>query len=62
MGDRADDVNLTMLLDNGTDLHSFQPAVKDIMKVSSCDLLIYVGGESDQWIGDGLWNLRRTKI
>ena len=54
MGDCADDVNLTMLLDNGTDLHSFQPAVKDIMKVSSCDLLIYVGGESDQWIEDAL--------
>ena len=54
LGDRADDVNLTMLLDHGTDLHSFQPAVKDIMKVSSCDLLIYVGGESDQWIEDAL--------
>ena len=54
LGNRADDVNLTMLLDNGTDLHSFQPAVKDIMKVSSCDLLIYVGGESDQWIEDAL--------
>ena len=54
LGDRMDDVNLTMLLDNGTDLHSFQPAVKDIMKVSSCDLLIYVGGESDQWIEDAL--------
>ena len=54
LGDWADDVNLTMLLDNGTDLHSFQPAVKDIMKVSSCDLLIYVGGESDQWIEDAL--------
>ena len=54
LGDRADDMNLTMLLDNGTDLHSFQPAVKDIMKVSSCDLLIYVGGESDQWIEDAL--------
>ena len=54
LGDRADDVNLTMLLDNGTDLHSVQPAVKDIMKVSSCDLLIYVGGESDQWIEDAL--------
>ena len=24
------------------------------MKVSSCDLLIYVGGESDQWIEDAL--------
>ena len=54
LGDRTDEVNLTMLLDNGTDLHSFQPAVKDIMKVSSCDLLIYVGGESDQWIEDAL--------
>lgn len=54
LGDREVDVDLTMLLDNGTDLHSFQPAVKDIMKVSSCDLLIYVGGESDQWIEDAL--------
>ena len=54
LGDRADDVNLTMLLDNGTDLHSFQPAVKDIMKVSGCDLLIYVGGESDAWVEDAL--------
>ena len=54
LGDRMDDVELTMLLDNGTDLHSFQPAVKDIMKVSGCDLLIYVGGESDQWIEDAL--------
>ena len=44
LGDRLEDVDLTLLLDNGTDLHSFQPAVKDIMKVSSCDLLIYVGG------------------
>lgn len=54
LGERLDDVDLTMLLDNGTDLHSFQPAVEDIMKVSSCDLLIYVGGESDQWIEDAL--------
>lgn len=54
LGDWEADVDLTMLLDNGTDLHSFQPAVKDIMKVSSCDLLIYVGGESDQWIEDAL--------
>lgn len=54
LGDLKEDVELTMLLDNGTDLHSFQPAVKDIMKVSSCDLLIYVGGESDAWIEDAL--------
>lgn len=54
LGEREADVELTMLLDNGTDLHSFQPAVKDIMKVSGCDLLIYVGSESDEWIEDAL--------
>lgn len=54
LGERIKDVDLTLLLDNGTDLHSFQPAVKDIMKVSGCDLLIYVGGESDEWIEDAL--------
>ena len=62
LGDRADEVNLTMLLDNGTDLHSFQPAVKDIMKVSSCDLLIYVGGESDQWIEDALESAQNKEM
>lgn len=62
LGDRVDDVDLTMLLDNGTDLHSFQPAVKDIMKVSGCDLLIYVGGESDQWIEDALKSAKNKNM
>ena len=43
-----------MLLDNGVDLHSFQPTVEDMMDISSCDLFIYVGGESDKWINDVL--------
>lgn len=54
LGECESEADLIMLLDNGTDLHSFQPAVKDIMEVSSCDLLIYVGGESDAWIEDAL--------
>ena len=62
LGEREADVDLTMLLDNGTDLHSFQPAVKDIMKVSSCDLLIYVGGESDQWIEDALKSAKNKNM
>ena len=62
LGDRLKDVDLTLLLDNGTDLHSFQPAVKDIMKVSSCDMLIYVGGESDQWIEDALKSAKNKNM
>lgn len=54
LGDRADRVSLTMLLDDGVDMHSFQPAVSDMITVSSCDLLIYVGGESDAWVADAL--------
>ncbi len=47
-------VEITMLLDNGVDLHSYQPTAEDIMKIAQCDLFIYVGGESDEWVEDAL--------
>ena len=43
-----------MLLDNGVDLHSYQPTADDILKISTCDMFIYVGGESDEWVEDAL--------
>lgn len=49
-----ENVEITMLLDKGVDLHSFQPSADDIVKVSSCDMFIYVGGESDEWVEDAL--------
>ncbi len=54
LGDRANNVELTMLLDSGVDLHSYQPTADDIVKISECDLFIYVGGESDEWVEDAL--------
>lgn len=54
VGERFQDIELTMLLNNGVDLHSYQPTSADIMKISDCDLFIYVGGESDEWIDDAL--------
>ncbi|MDD6742505.1 MAG: metal ABC transporter substrate-binding protein [Roseburia porci] len=53
-GEEASNLELTMLLDNGVDLHSYQPTADDIMKISECDLFIYVGGESDAWVEDAL--------
>ena len=47
-------VNLTMLMDTGVDLHSFQPAVQDIIRINTADVFIYVGGESDGWVKDTL--------
>ena len=54
VGDHGDRVELTLLLDSGADLHSYQPTADDIVKISTCDLFIYVGGESDEWVKDVL--------
>ncbi|MCR5087707.1 MAG: metal ABC transporter substrate-binding protein [Lachnospiraceae bacterium] len=54
LGENPAEAEVVMLLDNGVDLHSYQPTVDDIMKVASCDLFIYVGGESDGWVKDAL--------
>ena len=47
-----DNVNVTLLLDQGTDIHSFQPTTADIALISDADMFIYVGGESDEWAED----------
>ncbi len=54
LGDNPAGAEVTMLLDSGVDLHSYQPTIEDITKISSCDLFIYVGGESDEWVDDVL--------
>ena len=54
LGDQAENADVTMLLDNGVDLHSYQPTATDIAKISTCDLFIYVGGESDKWVDNAL--------
>lgn len=48
--------DLTLLMDKGVDLHSFQPSAEDMLKVSECDVFIYVRGESDKWVSDALKN------
>ena len=47
-----EDIDVTLLLDDGVDLHSFQPTADDIIKISDSDMFIYVGGESDGWVED----------
>ena len=56
LGDKADNAEITMLLDNGVDLHSYQPTADDIVRISDCDLFVYVGGESDGWVENALKN------
>lgn len=49
-----DQTELTLLQSSGIDLHNYQPSAADKVKILRCDLLVYVGGESDKWVEDML--------
>ena len=50
----SDTAEITLLLDSGTDLHSYQPTAADIITITSADIFIYTGGTSDSWVEDVL--------
>lgn len=54
VGEDDDSVTVSLIVSNGTDPHSYSPTPSDIVKISSCDLIVYVGGESDLWVSDVL--------
>ena len=54
IGKKSNRFDTTLLLNNGVDMHSYQPTIRDIAIAGSGDLFIYVGGESDTWVSDAL--------
>ena len=54
IGEDSEKFNLTLLIDGGVDLHSYQPSAKDMAKISSADMFVYVGGSSDAWVLDAV--------
>ncbi len=62
LGDKVSDAELTLLIGNGVDLHSYQPSIQDIAKISNADIFIYVGGESDGWVKDALKNVHNKNM
>ena len=42
--------DVELLLPPGTESHSYEPTPADILAVQDCDLFIYLGGESDEWV------------
>lgn len=58
----SNNLDITFLMKNGGDLHSYSPSAEDILKISTCDMLVYVGGESDKWIEEILENSVNSDI
>ena len=56
------DVEITMLVEKGADIHSYQPTFRDIAKISKCDVFLYVGGESESWIPDALKEAKNPNL
>ncbi len=50
IGQNHTNINLEIIIDNGIDLHNFQPSTQDIASISTADVFIYNGGDSDVWI------------
>lgn len=46
-GDKAD---IKLLLSPGSEPHSYDPSPSDIVAIENCDIFIYNGGESDEWV------------
>lgn len=59
--------NVIYFDENGIDLHSFEPTADNIITLSSADLFICIGGESDKWVDNAVKsaeneNLRVLKL
>ena len=43
---------VTLLIQPGMEVHAYDPAPADILKIGGADLFVYIGGESDVWAED----------
>lgn len=58
----GEEAEVTMLLQPGTEAHTYEPTPKDIKAIQDCDVFIYTGGENDVWIEDILNTMDTTDI
>lgn len=58
----SDTVELKLIIANGTDPHSYQPTAADIADISKCDMIVYVGGDSDTWVKKAIERSKNEKI
>lgn len=47
--ENVDNVEIKMLISPGNEVHTYEPSPSDILAISTCDVFIYTGGESDTW-------------
>lgn len=48
----GEDADVRLLIKPGAEVHSYEPTPADVLAIASCDLFVYIGGESDAWVED----------
>ena len=46
----GDQVDVTLLGPAGRETHSFEPTPMDVVSIAECDVFLYNGGESEEWV------------
>ncbi len=46
--------NVSLLVESGGDLHSYQPTARDILEISQATMFVHIGGSSDNWVDAAL--------
>ena len=58
----GEDADVKMLLKPGAEVHSYEPTPQDIIAIQNCDVFLYIGGESDEWVRDVLASMDTSRM
>ena len=53
---------VSLLLPPGAEIHTWQPRPSDIVRLSSADLFVYIGGDMEPWLNDILASVRNPSL
>ncbi|MGI6173808.1 MAG: metal ABC transporter substrate-binding protein [Christensenellales bacterium] len=56
----GENAEVSMLVRCGAEEHGYEPTPADIIAIEECDVFLYIGGESDEWIEDILSSIDLT--
>lgn len=57
-----ENISVEMILEPGVEAHDYEPTPQDIITIESADVIIYVGGDSDEWIESILEDIDTSDI
>lgn len=58
----AEGVRVSLIVSDGSDLHSYNASASDIINISTCDMLVMAGGDSDVWVEAALSQAKNKEI